>query len=122
MKRIIVLVAVLAFLVGCAPSTKTDAQIVRKFCHENYSTCKVVYLNSYNEETITNRKDKNIVYVEKVVSTSHGNHGYDLEGYYISYNKWVWFGNKVTSYVIYNPYTNYCDDVVAVVDNEKIRF
>ena len=33
----------------------------------------------------------------------------------------IWVIISIIDFFIYNPYTNYCDDVVAVVDNYKIR-
>ena len=68
------------------------------------------------------RKSTKYVYVETVKSTSDGGrHGHTSDGYYIKYNAKVKKGTKVTSYLIYNPKTKYIDDVVAVVDNKKIR-
>ena len=39
----------------------------------------------------------------------------------MSYNKRVKKGKKVTVYAIYNPGNNAEDDVIAVVDNKRIR-
>ena len=72
---------------------------------------------------ITHRKGKKIVYIEKIVSISSGkNYGYTKKGhYYIAYNKKVKKGKRVVSYFVWNPNTNYCDDVIASVDNKMIR-
>ena len=103
-------------------ASKTDAQLAREYAKKRYPTCEVVFLNHYDEEKIEHRFGKEIVYIEKFVSYSAGGrYGYSKEGYYVAYNKKVKKGKKVKSYFIYNPYTNYCDDVVAVVDNHKIR-
>ena len=70
---------------------------------------------------MTNRANTNIVYVEKSITVSHGDYGLTSEGYYVRYNKKVPNGKKVISYFIYNPYSNYTDDIIAVIDNQIIR-
>lgn len=55
------------------------------------------------------------------MSYSKGTYGYSKKGEYVKYNKKVKKGKKAISYFIYNPETNYCDDVVAVIDCGKIR-
>lgn len=102
-------------------SNLNDCDIVKKYIKDNYPNCEVVFLNQYDEEIIEHRKDTNIVYVEKFISYSKGNYGYNKDNIYVKYNTEVAKGEKVISYFIYNPYTNYCDDVVAVVDNHEIR-
>lgn len=60
--------------------------------------------------------------VEVVESTGDGTrYGTDEGGYTLAYNQVVPAGKQVTSYVIYNPYTQIYDDVVYVVDNGMIR-
>lgn len=60
--------------------------------------------------------------VEVVQSWSDGESGgYDKDGYYIAYNKDVPVGEEVWSVVVYNPLTDYCDDVIAVYDNGMWR-
>lgn len=98
-----------------------DARLVRQYCKENYPKHTIRIINKYDAKIFENRKGKNIVYIEKFVSYSQGKYGYSKKGEYVVYNKYVKKGKKVVSYFIYNPKTNYCDDVVAVVDNKKIR-
>jgi hypothetical protein len=75
-----------------------------------------------NDKKIDKRKGKKTVYIEKLISKSKGNYGYTIKGhYYIKYNRKVKKGNKVVSYLLWNPYTNYIDDVVAVADCKMIR-
>ena len=131
MKKIIVIIlsVTIIFGIGCAPvqaKTTTNRDIVKEYCKKHYPNYKIKYYNydDYNEKVILHRKGKKVVYVEKFVSYSSGKKyksGYSEEGYYICYNKKVPKGKKVVSYLIYNPRTNYCDDIVAVVDNNKIR-
>ena len=102
-------------------ASTTNAHLAREYVKHNYPNCKIVMLKKYDADKIENRADKNIVYIEKFISYSKGKYGYSKDGYYVKYNKKVKKGKKVISYFIYNPYTNYSDDVVAVVDNHKIR-
>ena len=122
----VVIWVVIFFIVATAPifaqSTKrTDLQIMREYCRKNYPKYTIREFTKYNPQVIENRKGKNIVYVEKFVSYSKGNYGYSKKGEYVRYNKNVKKGKRVVSYFIYNPKTNYCDDVVAVIDCGKLR-
>lgn len=97
--------------------TVTNKGLVKAYCEKHYKTRTVKYTN-YKPW----RKSSKWVYVETIKSISDGGkHGHTKDGHYIRYNKSVKKGNKVTSYLIYNPKTKYIDDVVAVVDNKKIR-
>ena len=119
-----IILFIIILLLSCVPtfaSSPSNYEIAKTYAKTHYVNCKVVKLNKYNAKKIEHRKGKNIVYIEKFVSYSKGKYGYSKEGYYVKYNKRVKKGKKVTSYFIYNPYTNYSDDVVAVVDNHKIR-
>lgn len=131
MKRLLLCATLVATLFTAAPTTtqaKTnkDKQLVSRYIKKHYNTkkYKVVYKPSkkLTEHMITHRKQKKVIYVEVVKSISHGHYGYTTNGnWYIYYNKRVKKGKRVTSYCIYNPKNNYIDDVVAVVDNGKLR-
>lgn len=43
------------------------------------------------------------------------------DGYKIRYNKLVRKNKKHVVYLIYNPKTNYTDDIIAVISNNKVR-
>lgn len=102
-------------------SLLNNKKIAKEYCKVNYPKCKVKFVKMFDKR-IDKRKGKKIVYVEKMVSRSKGKYGYTIKGhYYIRYNRKVKKGKKVISYCIWNPYTNYIDDVVAVVDNKQIR-
>ena len=98
-----------------------NRKIAKQYCKEHYPKLKVVFLKRYDEKKLLHRKNCGKIYVERVISWSKGHYGYDKDGYYIWYNKKVKKGKKVISYLVYNPTNNYCDDVIAVIDNEKIR-
>ena len=133
MKRIIAIIAIELMVFSClvAPCfATTNKQLVKNYCHKHYPNMKVKFFTEWNEDVITHRKGTNIVYVEKCKSISTGkidkgnNRCYGKlvsNSYYRTwYSKKVKKGKKVTQYFIYNPYSNYDDDVVAVVDNNKV--
>lgn len=131
MKRLLLCAMTIATIITTTPvntqaKANKDVQLVNKYIKKHYNTkkYKVVYKPSYRltESMITHRKQKKVIYVEVVKSISHGKYGYATSGdWYIYYNKRVKKGKRVTSYCIYNPKNNYIDDVVAVVDNGKVR-
>lgn len=123
---IIIIVFVITVMLSTIPSyakspTPTNTKLVREYCRKHYpkQTIRIVY--KYDAKKMENRKNKGVMYVERFVSYSKGRYGYSKKGEYVRYNTYVKKGKKVISYFIYNPNTNYCDDVVAVVDNKKIR-
>ena len=115
--------ALLLSIICTFASSPTDSQLVEQYCYENYPNCEVVYymFENYDAEVMENRANTGKVYVEIFISYSDGKCGWSKEGYYTAYNIEVPKGKKVASYCIFNPYTNYCDDVVAVVDNGIVR-
>lgn len=128
MKKIITIALIMILTIGVCfintdnvlAKTKTNRQIATQYCKTHYSEKSIKFVKEYSK-LIDDRKNKPYVVVEKVVSKSKGNYGCDSKGYHIAYNKYHKKNSKVVSYVIYNPYTNYCDDVVAVVDSHMIR-
>lgn len=120
----IIIIMIFMFMADCTSvfgASVNNRTLAKEYAKQNYPNCKIVVLKKYDADKIENRADKNIVYIEKFVSYSKGEYGYSKDGYYVKYNKEVKKGKKVVSYFIYNPYTNYFDDVVAVVDNHEIR-
>ena len=117
MKEIIL---TLMMIFSTAKGLNSDLFLVQDYCQEFYANYQIEYVQCY-DDVILNRANKGIVYVEIVKSESIGNYGVLENGSIIAYNKEIPIGQKVTSYCIYNPQNNYCDDVVAVVDNQMIR-
>ena len=100
----------------------TNKKIAKKYAKTHYTECKVKFFRHYDADVIENRKGKNVVWIWKIYSKSNGNgYGTCEDGSMVAYNRKVKKGKRVVSYLIYNPNTNYCDDVVAVVDNKKVR-
>ena len=122
MKKTIILILAIVVAFGIASpasatSKITNKTLVKKYCISHFhKSPKYVKENS---KAIFHHKGKMIV--EVVKTTSKGKYGITKDGYHIRYNKKVKKGKKVTSYLIYNPKTNAIDDVVAVIDNQKIR-
>lgn len=138
MKRFLITILIMALLLACfvvpaeAKQTngKTNWQIVKELARKTGKPIKLVNEITTPErklwKLIEHRKGKPYVLVTKVVSVSDGSdHGWYTtnEGYtyIIGYNKRVPKGKKVTSYIIWNPKTNYEDDVLYVVDNRMYR-
>jgi hypothetical protein len=77
------------------------------------------YAAAYDE--VLNRPCNELtIEVFDTVSDGSGG-GYTSEGYYLTYNTIVENGETVQSIIIYNPATQYGDDVIAVIDNGIIR-
>jgi hypothetical protein len=82
---------------------------------------QVVDCNDLTEEMLTTRKEKNIMYIERIIGkvTDNAKNGKVLNppvdgGYYISYASVedAEIGDTIITYCVYNPYTNYDDDVI----------
>ena len=135
-KRTIMFLLILAIVFGMTVTAqagqKTNWEITKELCRKSgYSKIKVVDANKLTDKQfwkiLDHRKGKSYIVVEKVVSVSDGT-GYGWystktkgTNYIIGYNKKVKKGVKVTSYVIWNPKTNICDDILYVVDNKMYR-
>ena len=119
------IIAIVILLVTVAPlqaQALTNKQIAKRYAKTHYTECKVKFFRHYDAEKIENRKGTKVVWIWKIYSKSNGNrYGTCEDGSIIAYNKKVKKGKRVVSYCIYNPYTNYCDDIVAVVDNKIVR-
>ncbi len=130
MKKILVVLLIVVTMLSCfefaEAGAKSNWDIAKDLCHKKgYYNILLIDTNKTPDsdfwEMIESRKGKPYIVVERIVSTSDGT-GY---GWYfdciIGYNQKVPKGKKVVSYVIYNPVTNYCDDILYVVDNNKYR-
>ena len=131
MKRtnIILIIAILvtSFILCSAKSVDKDKDftLVKEICKSQYNISNIKVFEGFsekNDKLVTTRKNKNYIVVEKIKSISQGNQkGIDKEGQVIKYNKEIAKGQEVISYCIYNPNTNYFDDISWVVDSEQIR-
>ena len=82
---------------------------------------KVIDCNDLTEEMLTTRTDHNVMYIERIIGkvTDNKKNGKVLNppkdgGYYISYAsvKGARKGDIIVTYCVYNPYSNYDDDVI----------
>lgn len=137
MKKFLIVLVVLVLSMVCFPKTvnakRVDKQKVRNYVTTHYGKrwhIKYVY---WTNPTVIHRtkyaKRKTIV-VSVEISKSSGIKD-PCNGMYYGkipkthyrcwYNKKVKKGKKVTQYIIYNPYNNEPDDILAVVDNGLVR-
>lgn len=82
---------------------------------------KVIDCNDLTEKMLTTRADHNIMYIERIygIVTDNEKNGKVLNppedgGYYISYASVedARKGDTIITYCVYNPFSNYDDDVI----------
>lgn len=82
---------------------------------------KVIDCNDLTEEMLTTRKEDNIMYIERIIGvvTDDEKNGKILNppmngGCYINYTSvdGARKGDYIVTYCVYNPYSNYDDDVI----------
>lgn len=117
-----VLLATLATLTVIGNVTSTPVQATE--CMEAVKATPVVKIidcNDLTEEMLTTRKDHNVMYIERIIGkvTDNEKNGTVLNppvdgGYYISYAsvKGARKGDLIITYCVYNPFSNYDDDVI----------
>lgn len=132
-RALFILAAIMMFTlnpVTVKANTNKDLSVATTYISRHYPGYKVRFVPEGKPNTmkLRTRKGKRVVYVEVLKSRAKGNlkgkrrsWGITAKGSYITYNRRVKIGKRVTSYCIWNPNSNYTDDVVAVVDNGFIR-
>ena len=132
-RALFILAAIMMFTLNpltVKANTNKDLSVATTYISRHYPGYKVRFVpeGKPNMIKLRTRKGKRIVYVEVLKSNARGNlqgkrrsWGITTKGSYITYNRRVKKGKRVTSYCIWNPNSNYTDDVVAVVDNGFIR-
>lgn len=121
MKKILIIIA-FSLLLTTTVAGATNTQLINKFCRTNYPGKKVKIVNQskINYNSFTHRKNKKIIYVIKFRAKSAGVGGYTKSGSFVRFNRYNKINKWVNVYYIYNPHTNYEDDVVARISNNKI--
>ena len=130
MKKFIITFLATLTLTITTPTLPAQARTTKKAFAKEYAA--TIYGSAYKvkmvkDENLTNkmlrqRMRKHIVYVSIVKSKSLGGKcGETSEGYTVRYNKKVKKGKTVKSFLIYNPESTSYDNIVAVIDNGKIR-
>lgn len=132
-RALFILAAIMMFTfnpVSVKANTNKDLSVATTYISRHYPGYKVRFVpeGKPNMIKLRTRKGKRIVYVEVLKSNAKGNlkgkrrsWGITTKGSYIKYNRRVKKGKRVISYCIWNPNSNYTDDVVAVVDNGLLR-
>ena len=125
-KRIITIMTAIIILfainvnVASAKSKPIDNKTVAvKYCKKHYKGYKIKIVKEYKVPKV--RTGKKIVYIERVKTISKGKYGRTKDGYKIRYIKPIKKNKKHVVYLVWNPKTNYTDDVVALISNNTIR-
>lgn len=117
-----VLLATLATLTVIGNTTSAPVQATE--CSEAVKAApmvKVIDCNDLTEEMLITRADHNVMYIERIIGkvTDNEKNGKVLNppvdgGYYISYASVddAEIGDTIITYCVYNPYSNYDDDVI----------
>ena len=117
-----VLLATLTILTVIGNTTSAPVQATE--CSEAVKAApmvKVIDCNDLTEEMLTTRTEHNVMYIERIIGkvTDNAKNGKVLNppedgGYYISYTSVADArkGDLIITYCVYNPYTNYDDDVI----------
>ena len=102
----------------------TSAPVNASECSEAVKAApitKVIDCNDLTEEMLTTRAEHNVMYIERIIGkvTDNEKNGTVLNppedgGYYISYASVedARKGDLIITYCVYNPFSNYDDDVI----------
>lgn len=117
-----VLLVTLATLTVIGNTTSAPVQATE--CSEAVKAApitKVIDCNDLTEEMLTTRTEHNVIYIERIIGkvTDNEKNGTVLNppedgGYYISYASVedARKGDLIITYCVYNPFSNYDDDVI----------
>ena len=120
LKKVITIILATVSIIG----NTTSAPVQATECSEAVKAApmvKVIDCNDLTEEMLTTRADHNIMYIERISGkvTDNAKNGKVLNppvdgGYYISYASVedAEIGDTIITYCVYNPYTNWDDDVI----------
>ena len=120
LKKVITITLATVSIIG---NTFTPVQASYTDVAKNAPITKVIDCDKLTEKMLTHRssKKRHIMYIERIVGrvTDNEKNGTVLNhpvdgGYYISYAsvKGSRKGDIIVTYCVYNPYTNYDDDVI----------
>ena len=112
-----------------APISKTAKRQITQFVRCEYRGYKVQIASAEQtpDAVIENRMGKRIVYIDQFVTKSRGRYGVvttkgPFKGNRMAYENYHKRGKTVVVYLIYNPFTNYSDDVVAFIEGGKLIY
>lgn len=116
-KALVVTLASISIIGNITPVNATECSEVVKAA----PITKVIDCNDLTEEMLTTRTEHNVMYIERIIGkvTDNEKNGKVLNppedgGYYISYAsvKGARKGDTIITYCVYNPFSNYDDDVI----------
>lgn len=112
-----------------APINRAAKRQITQFVRSEYRgyRVKIAPAEQTPDSVIENRMDKRIVYIDQFVTKSRGGYGVvttkgPFKGNRMAYENYHKRGKTVVVYLIYNPFTNYSDDVVAFVEGGKLIY
>ena len=120
LKKALVVTLASISIIGNVTSAPVQARTYTDVA-KNAPITKVIDCNDLTEEMLTTRKEKNIMYIERIIGkvTDNEKNGTVLNppedgGYYISYASVedARKGDLIVTYCVYNPFSNYDDDVI----------
>ena len=120
LKKVITITLATVSIIG---NTFTPVQASYTDVTKNAPITRVIDCDKLTEKMLTHRssKKRHIMYIERIVGrvTDNNKNGKVLNppkdgGYYISYRsvKGARKGDTIITYCVYNPYSNYDDDVI----------
>ena len=120
LKKVITITLTTVSIIG---NTFTSVQARCTEVTKNAPITKVIDCNDLTEKMLTHRssKKRHIMYIERIIGkvTDNKKNGKVLNppkdgGYYISYKnvKGARKGDTIITYCVYNPYSNWDDDVI----------
>lgn len=116
-KALIVTLASISIIGNITPANATEYTKAVKVA----PMVKVIDCDKLTEEMLTTRTEHNVMYIERIIGkvTDNEKNGTVLNppvngGYYISYASVedARKGDLIITYCVYNPYSNYDDDVI----------
>lgn len=122
LKKVITITLASISIIGNITSTPVQARTYTDVVKNAHIT-KVIDCDKLTEKMLTHRSNKkhHIMYIERIygIVTDNKKNGKVLNppvngGYYISYKsvKGARKGDLIVTYCVYNPYTNWDDDVI----------
>ena len=108
---------------------KRDAKQIKSFVACEYGNgykIRIKEAEKTSDKTLANRKGKRIIYVDQFTTKSKGKYGIVIRngrfnGRKIKYNSNHKKGKIIKVYWLYNPYSNFTDDVIAVIETGKTK-
>lgn len=119
-KKAITITLATVSIIGNVISAPVQARTFPDVAKNAPVTC-VIDCNDLTEEMLTTRAERNVMYIERIIGkvTDNAKNGKVLNppvdgGYYISYASVedARKGDTIITYCVYNPFSNYDDDVI----------